>query len=62
MRSKKIVKKQHGMRPCWLCGTLHGDWSEKYVHCHHIFNGPNRHFSEEYGHEKFMEIFGKNYL
>lgn len=33
---------------CYLC-ELQGDYSQKYTELHHIFDGPNRRISEEYG-------------
>ena len=29
-------------KQCYICGA-------KFVHCHHIFGGPNRSLSEQYG-------------
>ena len=35
---------------CYLCGLLEGDTSVKTpLHAHHVFGGPNRKHSEEYG-------------
>lgn len=35
---------------CYLCGLLHGDYSEKYTEEHHvIFGSANRKLSEKYG-------------
>lgn len=35
---------------CFLCQLLQQDYSEKYVHTHHVFYGTaNREHSEEYG-------------
>lgn len=37
-------------RICYLCARRGGDYSWKQVlEEHHIFGGPNRHLSEEYG-------------
>lgn len=91
--SKSIMSNDH---VCYICGTPLN------IHRHHVFFGPNRHNSEEWGcwvylcayhhntsnrgvhfdrlldvaikrrtqaeferlhgHEKFMEVFGKNWL
>lgn len=35
---------------CFLCGLLNQDYTPKQpLHEHHIFGGPNRRLSEEYG-------------
>lgn len=37
-------------RTCYLCVTLHDNWNEhRILDEHHIFGGPNRKNSEEYG-------------
>lgn len=92
-RAKSILSNE---RWCQVCGNPYT------LHCHHIFYGPNRKnsdewgcwvylcerhhtqapdgvhfnrkldvkfkkmaqqaFEEKYGHDKFMEVFGKNWL
>lgn len=104
MHHPKSILHNKDNRTCYIC-MHHGDYSIKPdLHEHHIFNGPNRAKSEEYGvkvylcpechmygphavhrdpageentwlkqrgqqafeaiygHNKFMEIFGKNQL
>lgn len=108
---KKAAKKKRKKHPksiipqtpgaCYLCSTEKMDARQQYTEEHHIFDGPRRALSEEYGlkvrlcpqhhrigpqavhndakrmrllqrigqmafeqeygHEKFMEIFGKDY-
>lgn len=55
-KTKKKIQKHHASimhdkesRTCYIC-ELAGDHSVKPVlHEHHVFGGPNRKFSEEYG-------------
>lgn len=43
-----IVQVRNGY--CYLCGLLNQDFTPKQpLHEHHIFGGPNRKLSEEYG-------------
>lgn len=51
----KKKRKKHGKSifpqaagTCYLC-MRQGDYSRKYTEVHHIFDGPNRHISEEQG-------------
>lgn len=50
----------------WLCGKHH-DLSSEGVHMDHkkdliLKRYAQKCFEQEYGHEKFMEVFHKNYL
>ena len=37
---------QRNDRECYLCGA---NGTMDYLHWHHVFGGPNRHYSEKYG-------------
>lgn len=61
---KKKRRKQHPksiMHPkdgtCYLCIALHGDYRRHpVVQEHHIFGGPNRELSEEYGLKVYLDL------
>lgn len=51
---------------CWLCG-FHHNLSDRGVHFNREFDLyvkclTQERFEIKYGHEKFMEVFGRNYL
>ncbi len=59
-QNRKVRKRGCAIRPvsytiknsrtCYLCVTLHDNWNEhRILDEHHIFGGPNRTNSEEYG-------------
>lgn len=51
-RIKRIHKNsivQEQAKCCYLCATLHDDYSLKQCEKHHIFNGPYRKASDIYG-------------
>jgi len=61
-RKKSI---QYGLQ-VWLCPLHHnqGDYSPHHSHLvdEYLKKFGQRKFEEVYGHEKFMEVFRKNYL
>ena len=52
MRHPASILHDKNSRTCYLCVTLHDNWNEhRILDEHHIFGGPNRKNSEEYGPE-----------
>lgn len=50
MRHPASILHDKNSRTCYLCVTLHDNWNEhRILDEHHIFGGPNRKNSEEYG-------------
>ena len=50
MRHPASILHDKSSRTCYLCVTLHDNWNEhRILDEHHIFGGPNRKNSEEYG-------------
>ena len=50
MRHPASVLHSKGSRTCYLCVMLHDNWNEhRILDEHHVFGGPNRKNSEEYG-------------
>ena len=50
MRHPASILHDKSSRTCYLCVTLHDNWNENRISDeHHIFGGPNRKNSEEYG-------------
>lgn len=50
MRHPKSILHSKESRTCYLCILLHGDYRlHSRLQEHHIFDGPNRKLSEEYG-------------
>lgn len=45
-----------------LCPTCHRLLHDTGLHDLDLEQEAQRRFEKEYGHEKFMEVFGKNYL
>lgn len=48
-RKEKSILQDQGIKQCYLCMLLDGDYSYKQVEDHHIYFGPNRKNSETYG-------------
>jgi hypothetical protein len=49
-KHRRSILHDKSSRTCYLCMTLHNDWNPKRnLEEHHIFGGPNRSLSEEYG-------------
>ena len=46
----------------WLCAHCHQLLHDKGLHDRDLQMVAQKHFEMKYGHEKWMEIFGKNYL
>lgn len=61
---KKKKRKKHPISlmqrkdgTCYLCKRLHGDWTRKQLHEHHVFGGSaNRTLSEQYGLKVYLCI------
>ena len=50
MRHPASILHSKGSRTCYLCVMLHDNWNEhRILDEHHVFGGPNRKNSEEYG-------------
>lgn len=50
MRHPDSILHSKGSRTCYLCVMLHDNWNEhRILDEHHVFGGPNRKNSEEYG-------------
>lgn len=50
MRHPASILHDKNSRTCYLCVVLHDNWNEhRILDEHHIFGGPNRKNSEEYG-------------
>lgn len=47
---------------CQLCHNCHMNLHDKGFHDLELEQEAQRRFEKKYGHEKFMEVFGKNYL
>lgn len=50
MRHPASILHDKSSRTCYLCVALHDNWNEhRILDEHHVFGGPNRKNSEEYG-------------
>ena len=50
MRHPASILHDKNSRTCYLCVVLHDNWNEhRILDEHHIFGGPNRKASEQYG-------------
>lgn len=46
----------------WLCPDCHMKLHDKGIGDRKLQQTAQKHFEDQYGHIKYMEIFGKNYL
>lgn len=57
MRHPASILHDKSSRTCYLCVTLHDNWNEhRILDEHHVFGGPNRKNSEEYGLKRGQKI------
>ena len=59
MRHPASILHDKNSRTCYLCVMLHDNWNEhRILDEHHVFGGPNRKNSEEYGLKKYKRLHG----